>query len=123
VTFEQQVRAFSDLLQGTLNRTVTTGISLRSLFSPTESIGWIGYKISKTDLAGVPIPLTIGDRPSRLYLSVQHTLRPELQSDLLVTSQSSYGVYTDSAGENLLFHYDYTRDPTHSYPPAHVQVG
>ena len=56
---------------------------------------------------------------------VAYVLVLDEQGEYLSVAKSQYGIYLagDSQAEaQMIAHWDYERDPTHPYPPAHVQV-
>jgi hypothetical protein len=67
--------------------------------------GWIGYGIGRQNLfPGRGIPLAINGPPIHCYLHVLHTL---VQAHgVLITDESSFGLYLDQDLDNNLFHYD-----------------
>jgi hypothetical protein len=110
-------RRMSDLL----NRTVTDGIRITAVLRDDNQVGWIGYGINPREpFPGRGIPLTVGATPARCYLHVMHTLVQ--QRGVLVTDESSFGLYLDDELNSCLLHYDFARDPDNRYPAAHVQV-
>jgi hypothetical protein len=104
-----------------LNRTVTDGIPITAVLRDDGQVGWIGYGINRREaFPGRGIPLTFGGAPVRCYLHVMHTLVQ--RHDVLVTQESSFGLYLDDELNSCLLHYDFAREPGNRYPAAHVQV-
>ena len=68
------------------------------------------------------IPLTLGRSAPSSYLWLAYIAKMDEQQLYLALAKSGYGVYLDAERREMLFHYDYEREPTHRYPPAHVQV-
>jgi hypothetical protein len=42
--FQDQARGFADALSNLLNRTVTTGIRIKSVLRDDGEVGWVGYR-------------------------------------------------------------------------------
>ncbi len=104
-----------------LNRTVTHGIRMGVVLREDGQVGWAGYGISGRDpFPGRGIPLTFTTARPRCYLHVMHTLVQRY--DVLITDQSSFGLYLDEHLDRNVFHYDYARHPGNPYPVAHLQV-
>lgn len=125
MSLEGQAREFSHTLGRILNTTVTTGISLNVVLRPQDRqqvVGWLGYQVTKEDLAGRPIPLTFTDAAPAAYLWLGQTLMVEEQTNHLVTRSARVALCLDSEGEEQLFRYDYNREPQNDYPSAHLQL-
>lgn len=104
-----------------LNRTVTDGIRVRAVLRDDNQVGWVGYGIYRGEpFPGRGIPLGLGAAAARCYLHVMHTLVQK--HGVLVTHESSFGLYLDDELDSCLLHYDFARDPGNRYPAAHVQV-
>jgi hypothetical protein len=123
---EKESRPFKNELDELLNRTVCSGISLKSIMtsaSPHRTV--VGYKIKKDNQDLIEgIPITTGSRDARFYLGLSVRLAPdEAQTFLMVTSSVMIlAIAPDVADEsNLLLHYDYERGKP-DYPEAHLQV-
>lgn len=122
---EKESRAFKNELDELLNRTICSGISLKSILtstSPQRTI--VGYKITRDnqDLTE-GIPITTGQDP-RFYLGLSVRMAPDqAQTFLMVTSSVMIlAIAPDVADEsNLLLHYDYERGKA-DYPEAHLQI-
>lgn len=116
-----QAYEFAARTSDLLNRTVAHGIRISAVLQDDGQVGWIGYGISKPDpFPGRGIPLTISAARPRCYLHVMHTLVQRY--GVLITDQSSFGLYLDEQLDRSVFHYDYARYPGNPYPAAHVQV-
>ena len=116
-----QASEFAGRTSDLLNRTVANGIRVVAVLQEDGQIGWAGYSISKERPSpGRGIPLTVSAARPRCFLHVMHTL---IQAyGVLITDQSSFGLYLDQDLGGCVFHYDYTRYPGNPYPAAHVQV-
>lgn len=89
-----------------LNRTVTDGIRITAVLRDDGQVGWIGYGINRREaFPGRGIALTFGGAPVRCYLHVMHTL--VLRRGVLVTDESSFGLYLDDELNSCLLHYDF----------------
>jgi hypothetical protein len=122
---EKESRRFKNELDDLLNRTVCTGISLKSIVtstSPQRAV--VGYMITKDNQDVTEgIPITTGGR-ARFYLGLSIRLAPDdQQMHLMVTSSTMIlATSADVANEsNILLHYDYEREKE-NYPEAHLQV-
>jgi hypothetical protein len=104
-----------------LNRTVTDGIRMTAVLRDDNQVGWIGLGVNRREPSpGRGIPLTLGAAPARCHLHVMHTLVQ--RHGVLVTHESSFGLYLDPELDSCILHYDFARDPANRYPDAHVQV-
>jgi hypothetical protein len=84
-------------------------------------LGWMGYQIDKRRPSpGRGIPLALGRTRPRCFLHVMHTLVRE--HSVLITDQSTVGLYLDEELQRNIFHYDYDRSPDNPYARAHFQV-
>ena len=116
-----QAAEFAARTADLLNRTVTQGIRINVVLQDDGAVGWAGYGISKhAPFPGTGIPLTLSTAQPHCYLHVMHTL-VQLHG-MLVTDQSSFGLYLDEDLDRNVFHYDFARNPGNPYPVAHVQV-
>ena len=84
---KSQAREFAGNLTELLNRTITDGIRLRS-YMDRHGRAVIGYEVSENNPVGDCLPLTISQRPARLYLSVLHTLELDDSGTFLTTNKS-----------------------------------
>jgi len=126
---EKESRRFKDELDGLLNRTVCTGICLKSIVvstSPQRTV--IGYKITKDKQAlTTGIPVTIDDSEPRFYIGLSIRLAPDEQQTFLMVDSSTMILATSADltnDANILLHYDYERGKHDwdDYPEAHLQV-
>jgi hypothetical protein len=120
-SLREQAGDFADRTSDLLNRTVADGIRVRAVLQHDGQVGWIGYGISKEyPSPGRGIPLTVSAARPRCFLHVMHTL---IQAyGVLITDESSFGLYLDQDLDGCVFHYDYARYPGNPYPAAHLQV-
>ena len=120
-SLREQAGDFADRTSDLLNRTVADGIRIRAVLQHDGQVGWTGYGISKERPSpGRGIPLTVTAARPRCFLHVMHTLVQAY--GVLITDQSSFGLYLDQDLNGCVFHYDYARYPGNPYPAAHVQV-
>jgi len=68
------------------------------------------------------VPLTLGRRDPSAWLWVAFVLGPDPEGEHLTAYKSGFALYVDPDRDRMMLHYDYERQPAHSYPPAHVQV-
>lgn len=116
-----QAHDFAARTSDLLNRTVAHGIRISVVLQVDGQVGWAGYGIGKDNpFPGRGIPLTISAAPARCYLHVMHTLVQRY--GVLITDQSSFGLYLDEQLGRNVFHYDYIRYPGNLYPAAHLQI-
>jgi len=118
----EQIREFAQSQSELLNRTITNGIRLSSFLRRDGAQGWVGYRISKLDLSGEAIPVTLTDAPPTCHLRVLHIFRLDDEGKWLMNVESTFGLYADETWESVIFHYDYKRDPEDSYPTPHINV-
>jgi hypothetical protein len=110
-----------------LNNTVCNGISLNSIITeddPTRAV--VGYRITKRTFSDIrAIPITINNRPPKLYLGLSMRLAPDGERRYLMVDSSVtiVAVARDVEDEaNILLHSDYERDKGDGYPEAHLHV-
>jgi hypothetical protein len=120
-SLRDQAGDFAARTSDLLNRTVADGIRIRAVLREDGQIGWVGFQIDRHHPSpGRGIPLTVTAARPRCYLHVMHTL---IQAyGVLITDESSFGLYLDEDLGSSVFHYDYARYPGNPYPAAHVQV-
>lgn len=82
----------------------------------------VGCGVTSRDWKLRPIPLTLGEKNPTCFLVLGYVLELDPEGQHLTVSSSTYALYTDADATELLFHYDYIRDPPHGYPAAHVQI-
>jgi hypothetical protein len=116
-----QAHEFAARTSDLLNRTVTHGVRVSIVLQADGQVGWAGFGIDKRrPFPGRAIPLTLTGARPRCYLHVMHTLVQRY--GVLITDQSSFGLYLDQDLGGCVFHYDYARYPGNPYPAAHLQV-
>jgi hypothetical protein len=120
-------RQFATDLSSLLNNTVCHGISLNSIITenePTRAV--VGYKITRRNFSDIrAIPITISNRPPKLYLGLSMRLAPDEERRYLmvVSSVTVIAIAKDVEDDaNILLHSDYERDKGDGYPEAHLQV-
>jgi hypothetical protein len=118
-----QAGQFAQQLTDLLNHTITDGVRVKSVLGEDGRIGWVGYEITqRRPFPGKLIPIALGNSKPRCWLHVQHTLHRDDEGYLTV-NQSTVALHLGSDPDSgSLFHYDYNREPSTSYPEAHVQV-
>jgi hypothetical protein len=124
---EAESRRFANDLQSLLNNTVCKGVSLTSIITeddPTRAV--VGYRITKRTFADIrAIPITISNRPPKLYLGLSMRLAPDRERRYLMVVSSVTIVATAKDVEdeaNILLHSDYERDKGDGYPEAHMHL-
>ena len=117
---KSQARKFAGDLTELLNHTITDGIRLRS-YMDRHGRAVIGYEVSENNPVGDCLPLTISQRPVRLYLSVLHTLELDDSGTFLTTNKSSYTLQGTSDAAPILT-YDFVREPPNEFPEAHIHI-
>lgn len=117
---QQQAKAFAGELTATLNGTVTDGIRL-SVTMDASGRAVIGYRLSKDDLHGRAIDLTLGRSPAQLRLRLHHTLVLDESGQHLTTDKSTYTLVAADSDSAILT-YDYVRKPPNPYPEAHLHI-
>jgi hypothetical protein len=120
--FDEQVRRFAAEQADLLNRTITDGVRLAPILQEDDRVGFVGYRISRDNLTGEAIPVSVTRARAKCYLRVLHTFRIDDEGVWLMNVRSTFGLYADPDAESVVCHYDYDREPEHPYPAAHVQV-
>jgi hypothetical protein len=82
----------------------------------------VGCGVTKTQFEPQCIALTLGRKPPSSYLWLGYVLQLDSEDRYLTVAKSGYALYLDPNRDDLVFHYDYEREPSHPYQPAHVQV-
>lgn len=123
IDIETEARSFSAEVADLLNRTVTDGIRLSAVVAHHGATTvHVGRNIGRQDLQVKSIPLTLGNKAASAYLYAGYILKADPEGAYLAVAKSMYGLYLDEDFRQMLVHWDYERDPSHPYPPAHVQV-
>ncbi len=81
----------------------------------------IGNRISKLNLLGLPIALTVSKKRAGLELRFLHSLELDESRKFLTTSKSTYKLMHARDSKPIVT-YDYTRNPPNEYPEAHFHV-
>jgi hypothetical protein len=120
-------RQFATDLSSLLNNTVCHGISLNSIITEDDPMrAVVGYRITRRNFSDIrAIPLTISNRPAKLYLGLSMRLAPDEERShlMVVSSVTIIAVAKDvERDENILLHSDYERDKEDGYPEAHLHV-
>lgn len=68
------------------------------------------------------VPLSIDAKVPMLHLLVAYVLELDPEGEYLAVSKSQYGLYSSDTRDSVIAHWDYEREPDHSYPSAHLQV-
>lgn len=117
-----QARGFAQKVTDLLNATITDGVTFSAVIGRRSGTLVLGRGVTKTHLDPQAAPLTLGPRDPSAWLWVAFILGPDPEGEYLTVFKSGFALYADSDRERMLLHYDYEREPAHSYPPAHVQV-
>lgn len=120
----RQVREFAGDLTDLLNATIVSGPPI-SAVQVADGRFRVGCGLTKNNLTHPSsIGLTIGRKPSLLYLHASHDLvLDDIQNRWLTVARTGYSVQTKpEKGQGVLFRYDYTRDVGNGYPEAHLHV-
>jgi hypothetical protein len=123
-SLERQAKRFAQKLQSLLNGTIASSANFAATIDLDGSLGWVvNQPFKQKPWSGKPVALTTspGRRPL-CYLQVLQTLILDPEGSHLTTKRATFGLYRDAAAEELLFHYDYEREPGNPYPAAHFQV-
>ncbi len=119
---EAHARSFASDVSHLLNNTVTKGIRISAVLNRDTGDCWVGRNVTPKRLSPSTIPLTLGQKAPRAFLYVGHVLQLDPEGVHLMNTQATFGLYLDEAGEQMLLHYDYLREPPNRYPEAHFQV-
>jgi len=114
-------RGFADDLSDLLNRTVVNGVRIQPLLSGQRVA--IGHKLSKLNLGGEAIPLSLGRIKPRVWLhaSMFYVLDHESLPTITKSTAALYaGPQMDD--QQLVVAADYSREPTNDYPAAHLHT-
>lgn len=115
-----EARVFVNTLSGVLNGTITDGIRISYKGDRRGAAGAVGYRITKDDLVGELIPISIGKDPTCwLALNQAVTLT---EDGYLKTVRARMAVYADEEGEHSLLRYDFDREAENPYPTTHIQI-
>ena len=117
---ERQARAFAGQLSEALNGTVTDGLRLTVFMNPSRR-AVIGNRVSKLDLIGAPIALTVTRAPAQLELHLLHTLDLDDSRQFLTTNKSTYTLRAAGSGTPIVT-YDYARGSPNEFPAAHMHL-
>jgi hypothetical protein len=120
---ERLAREFAADLSTLLNRTVTTGLRFSTVLRP-PSYCLLARGIGKHNLKPELIPLTTGRKKPTGYLLVISTLELDHEETFLTVNKSQVGLYASETLKEMVFHYDYNREPAteEPYPNPHFQV-
>lgn len=118
----QRSREFRDELTTLLNVTVCNGPQLTVLAFPDYTV--VGFKISRYNVRGEGLPITISQKAPKFYLSLSIRLQPDVQEEYLAVRSSAMILATEPlvTNENMLLHYDYERDKQEGYTEAHLHI-
>lgn len=111
-----------------LNTTVTTGIRLSSTLAvndrerPVYVVSYVTGNAKAMVTRGGLIPLSVGQKPPRMYLSIESRLTPDRELKYLMNASSIIGIYSTCEDESVLAHFDYEREKEDGYPEAHTHI-
>lgn len=121
MTLRTKARTFVNVLSDALNRSVCDGKRLNYIGSRDGSWGSIGFRLTRDDLVGQPIPLGITNHATSAYLFVALQVALESEDGYLKVTRATFGLYADANADRVMFHYDFDREKE-QYPSAHLQV-
>ncbi|MDQ2729471.1 MAG: hypothetical protein M3Y91_16775 [Actinomycetota bacterium] len=117
-----QARGFAREVTELLNATITDGVTFSAVIGRRSDTLVLGRGVTKTSLDPQGVPLTLGRRDPSAWLWVAFILGPDPEGEYLTVFKSGFALYVDPGRDRMMLHYDYEREPAHSYPPAHVQL-
>lgn len=117
-----QARSFAQEVTSLLNATITDGVTFSAIIGNQAGTLLLGRGVTKTNLDPQAVPLTLGRRSPSAWLWLAFVLGPDPEGEHLTVLKSGFALYADPDRDRMMLHYDYEREPEHSYPPAHVQV-
>lgn len=117
---ERKARTFTDGLQTLLNSTLCDHAQVMAIDTGLNGRVAVGTGLNR-NLETRAYPLRAVQGKTRCWLEVQGTVFVEPEGGYLTVESSFFGVSTDEATDEMLFHYDYERDKV-GYPEAHLQV-
>lgn len=100
---------------------MTHGVRLSAVITPNGTM-ILGCGVTPRNFDPRCIPLTLGQRRPSAFLWLAYVLKMDPEQRYLAVAKSSFNLYLDADLEQMVFHYDYEREPAHGYPPAHFQV-
>lgn len=116
-----EAQAFANELSDLLNHTVANGIRLTAITDKDGLQARIARGIKRDDPAAVQtIPLRRGN--AGIYLGLLYRMAADDAGQYPMIRSSVMYLSADSAGEQVLLHYDYERDKGDDYPEAHLQI-
>jgi hypothetical protein len=116
-----RAREYAGAVSDRLNGTMTDGVRVSAVVTP-DGTTIVASGVTSRSFQPHLIPLTLGRSAPSSYLWLAYIVKMDEHQRYLAVAKSGYGVYLDAERREMLFHYDYEREPTHRYPPAHVQV-
>jgi hypothetical protein len=117
-----QARDFAQEVTSLLNATITDGVTFSAVIGRRSGTLVLGRGVTKANLDPQAVPLTLGRRSPSAWLWVAFILGPDPEDEYLTVFKSGFALYLDADRDRMMLHYDYEREPAHSYPPAHIQV-
>jgi hypothetical protein len=118
---EADARGFAAEVSSLLNLTVTDGVRISAVLTDTGTC-IVGKGVGRSNFRAEPIPLTLGKKAPRCWLRVAHTFQLDEEGEHLAARKTDYSLYADESASEMLFHYDYDREPANDYPQAHFQI-
>lgn len=119
---ERDARQFAAEITSLINSTVGHGIRLGAALTQSRAACIVGYGVTQRNQEVQRIPCTLGAAPATCWLYAAHAFVLDAVGHL-TSASTSYAVYADDDPDSEpLVHYDYNRNPSNSYPEAHVQV-
>ena len=117
-----QARDFAEEVTTLLNATITDGVTFSAVAGRRSGTLVLGGGVTKAELGSQAVPLTLGRQAPSAWLRVAFILGRDPEGEYLTVLKSGFALYADADRDRMMLHYDYEREPAHSYPPAHVQV-
>ncbi len=115
-----QARAFADQTSELLNGTLTKGVRISSVVTPT-GLTVMGCGVTRTSPDPRPIPL---GAKRRVWLYLLHSYGWDPEGEYLTMTRSTLSLYTSESMEDheLVVGMDYIREPANKYPGCHLHV-
>lgn len=118
-----QARRFADENSHLLNSTVTNGIRVSTLTTPSGH-AVVGVGVGKQNLDPRPVPLTPTGGKALVYLYLAHYCGLDPEGVYLAMTQSTMSLYTSAemGDDELIVGIDYVREPANQFPGSHLHV-
>lgn len=122
-SLDSQARRFATETSELLNGTVTDGVRISSLTTPSGA-RIMGAGLKKSQPEPSPIPISPSGTKPCVYLYLFHSYGLDPEGLHLTMSSSTLSVYTSEQMEDdqLVVGIDYIREPANRYPGSHMHV-